>query len=253
MFAEERHQEILQRARENGRVDVASLATELDVTPETVRRDLSALERAGLVRRVHGGAIAIERLGFEPAVAARESLLTAEKARIAKAALAELPDSGAIVLDAGTTTRQLADMVPTDVELTVVVNSPLLATLLARRSNLTVMMLGGRVRGRTMAAVGDWATAALASIHVDVAFMATNGISVERGLTTPDHNEAATKAAMIAAARRTVLLADHTKIGNDYFARFGDLDAVDTFITDTGAETELVDEISEAGPRVVLA
>ncbi len=253
MFAEERHHEILQRARENGRVDVASLATELDVTPETVRRDLSALERAGLVRRVHGGAIAIERLGFEPAVAARESLLTAEKARIAKAALAELPDSGAIVLDAGTTTRQLADMVPTDVELTVVVNSPLLATLLARRSNLTVMMLGGRVRGRTMAAVGDWATAALASIHVDVAFMATNGISVERGLTTPDPNEAATKVAMIAAARRTVLLADHTKIGNDYFARFGDLDAVDTFITDTGAETELVDEISEAGPRVVLA
>ena len=253
MFAEERHQQILQRARENGRVDVASLATELDVTPETVRRDLSALERAGLVRRVHGGAIAIERLGFEPAVAARESLLTAEKARIAKAALAELPDSGAIVLDAGTTTRQLADMVPTDVELTVVVNSPLLATLLARRSNLTVMMLGGRVRGRTMAAVGDWATAALASIHVDVAFMATNGISVERGLTTPDPNEAATKVAMIAAARRTVLLADHTKIGNDYFARFGDLDAVDTFITDTGAETELVDEISEAGPRVVLA
>ena len=253
MFAEERHHEILQRARENGRVDVASLATELDVTPETVRRDLSALERAGLVRRVHGGAIAIERIGFEPAVAARESLLTAEKARIAKAALAELPDSGAIVLDAGTTTRQLADMVPTDVELTVVVNSPLLATLLARRSNLTVMMLGGRVRGRTMAAVGDWATAALASIHVDVAFMATNGISVERGLTTPDPNEAATKVAMIAAARRTVLLADHTKIGNDYFARFGDLDAVDTFITDTGAETELVDEISEAGPRVVLA
>jgi DeoR family fructose operon transcriptional repressor len=253
VFAEERHQEILQRARENGRVDVASLAVELDVTPETVRRDLSTLERAGLVRRVHGGAIAIERLGFEPAVSARESLLTAEKTRIGKAALAELPDSGAILLDAGTTTRQLADMVPTDVELTVVVNSPLLATILARRSNLTVIMLGGRVRGRTMAAVGDWATAVLASIHVDVAFMATNGISVERGLTTPDPTEAATKAAMIAAARRTVLLADHTKIGNDYFARFGDLDAVDTFITDTGAEAELADEISEAGPRVVLA
>jgi DeoR family transcriptional regulator, fructose operon transcriptional repressor len=253
LFAEERHQQIMQRARENGRVDVGSLAAELDVTPETVRRDLSALERAGLVRRVHGGAIAIERLGFEPAVAARESLLTAEKARIGKAALDELPDSGAILLDAGTTTRQLADIVPSDVELTVVVNSPLLATVLARRSNVTVMMLGGRVRGRTMAAVGDWATAALMTIHVDVAFMATNGISVERGLTTPDPTEAATKAAMIAAARRTVLLADHTKIGNDYFARFGDLDAIDTFITDTGAEAELVDEISEAGPRVVLA
>ena len=253
MFAEERHQEVLRRARENGRVDVASLAAELDVTPETVRRDLSALERAGLVRRVHGGAIPIERFGFEPAVATRESILTAEKARIGKAALAELPDSGAIVLDAGTTTRQLADLLPTDVELTVVVNSPLLATILARRSNLTVMILGGRVRGRTVAAVGDWATAALATIHVDVAFMATNGVSVERGLTTPDPTEAATKAAMIASARRTVLLADHTKMGNDYFARFGDLAAVDTFITDSGADAELVDEISEAGPRVVLA
>jgi DeoR family fructose operon transcriptional repressor len=135
----------------------------------------------------------------------------------------------------------------------VVVNSPQLATVLARRANVTVMMLGGRVRSRTMAVVDDWATTALAGIHADVAFMATNGISVERGLTTPDLTEAAVKRAIMAAARRTVLLADHTKIGIDYFARFGDLAAVDTFITDSGADAELVDEISEAGPRVVLA
>ncbi|HEY3143989.1 MAG TPA: DeoR/GlpR family DNA-binding transcription regulator [Acidimicrobiales bacterium] len=253
MFAEERHQEIVRRARENGRVDVATLSEELDVTPETVRRDLTALERAGHLRRVHGGAIAIERFGFEPAVSARETVLTAEKARIGKAALAELPEDGAIVIDAGTTTRQFIELLPTEIELTVVVNSPPLATLLARRSNVTVMLLGGRVRGRTLAAVGDWATAALGTIHVDVAFMATNGVSVERGLTTPDPAEAAVKRAMMTAARRTVLLADHTKIGNDYFARFGDLPDVDTFITDTGADAELVDEISEAGPRVVLA
>jgi DeoR family fructose operon transcriptional repressor len=223
------------------------------VTSETVRRDLTALERAGLVRRVHGGAIAIERLGFEPGVSARETVLTEEKARIGKAALAELPDDGAILIDAGTTTRQLAEMLPGDAELMVVVNSPQLATVLARRANVTVMMLGGRVRSRTMAVVDDWATTALAGIHADVAFMATNGISVERGLTTPDLTEAAVKRAIMAAARRTVLLADHTKIGIDYFARFGDLAAVDTFITDSGADAELVDEISEAGPRVVLA
>jgi DeoR family fructose operon transcriptional repressor len=253
VFAEERHQEIVRRAREAGRVDVASLSAELDVTPETVRRDLTALERAGLVRRVHGGAIAIERFGFEPAVSAREGVLTEEKSRIGKAALAELPDNGAIVVDAGTTTRQFVELLPTDIELTVVVNSPPLATILARRANVTVMMLGGRVRRRTLAVVDDWATSSLASVHVDVAFMATNGISVERGLTTPDPAEAAVKRAMIAAARRTVLLADHTKIGIDYFARFGDLPDVDTFITDTGAEDELVEEISEAGPRVVLA
>jgi DeoR family fructose operon transcriptional repressor len=253
VFAEERQQEIVRRAREAGRVDVASLSTELDVTPETVRRDLTALERVGLVRRVHGGAIAIERLGFEPAVSARETVLTAEKARIGKAALAELPDEGAIVIDAGTTTRQFAELLPSEVELMVVVNSPQLAMLLARRPNVTVMMLGGRVRSRTLAVVSNWATNALTGIHVDVAFMATNGISVERGLTTPDPAEAAVKRAMMGCARRTVLLADHTKIGNDYFARFGELPEVDTFITDTGAEAELVDEIAEAGPRVVLA
>jgi len=253
LFAEERHREIVRRARESGRVDVATLSAELDVTPETVRRDLTSLERAGLVRRVHGGAIPIERLGFEPAVAARETVLTAEKARIGKAALAELPKDGAIIVDAGTTTRQFLEQLPTDVELMVVVNSPPLATLLARWSNVTVMLLGGRVRGRTLAAVGEWTTAALAGIHADVAFMATNGISVERGLTTPDLTEAGAKRAMMAAARRTVLLADHTKIGNDYFARFGQLADVDTFITDSGADTELLDEISDAGPRVVLA
>jgi DeoR family fructose operon transcriptional repressor len=112
VFAEERHQEIVRRARGAGRVDVASLAAELDVTPETVRRDLTVLERAGHVRRVRGGAIPIERLGLEPAVSTRESVLVAEKERIAKAALAELPDEGAILLDAGTTTRRLAEGAP---------------------------------------------------------------------------------------------------------------------------------------------
>ena len=253
MYAEERQQAILRRAREAGRVEVASLAHELDVTPETVRRDLTVLERAGVVRRVHGGAVVIERLGFEPAVSARESVMTAEKERIAKAALGELPPEGAIILDAGTTTGRFAEALPTDRELTVVVNSPSLAAMLARRANLNVMMLGGRVRHRTLAVVDDWATAALARVHADVAFMATNGISVEHGLTTPNPAEAAVKRAMIGAARRTVLLADHTKIGNDYFAAFGALADVDVLITDTGADRELVEELSDAGPRVVMA
>jgi DeoR family fructose operon transcriptional repressor len=253
MYAEERQHAILQRARHTGRVDVASLAADLDVTPETVRRDLRALERTGLVRRVHGGAIVIERLGFEPGIQAREAVLTAEKERIAKVALAEVPDEGAIILDAGTTTARLAEILPTDRELTVVLNSPSLAAALGRRPNLTVMMLGGRVRTRTLAVVDDWATEMLTRIHVDVAFMATNGVSVEGGLTTPNPGEAAVKRAMIGAARRTVLLADHTKIGNDHFAWFGDLEQIDLFVTDSDADTELADQLAAAGPRVVLA
>ena len=94
VFAEKRHQKIVRRARLVGRVDVATLAEELEVTPETVRRDLTVLERSGLVRRVHGGAMVIERLGSEPGLSARNSLLMAEKERIAKLALAELPEDG---------------------------------------------------------------------------------------------------------------------------------------------------------------
>jgi DeoR family fructose operon transcriptional repressor len=253
MYAEERQREILIAARTEGRVDVVSLATQHGVTTETVRRDLTVLERAGLLKRVHGGAIPVERLGFEPGLSARDSVMTVEKERVAKAALAEVPEEGAILLDAGTTTRRLAEAIPTDRELTVVVNSPPLAVILASKPSVSVIMLGGRVRGRTLATVDDGALQPLRQLHVDVAFMATNGLSVERGLTTPDPAEASTKRAMIAAARRTILLADHTKVGNDYLARFGDLDDVDLFITDSGLDPTVYEELELAGLRVVRA
>ncbi|MFI5486110.1 MULTISPECIES: DeoR/GlpR family DNA-binding transcription regulator [Micromonospora] len=253
MYAEERQQEIVRLARSNGRVDVATLADTLQVTAETIRRDLTTLERAGVLRRVHGGAIPMERIGFEPALAARDSVLIEEKERIAKLALAEVPQEGAIILDAGTTTARLAEALPTDRELTVVVNSPVLATVLGTRPNLNVLLLGGRLRGRTLATVDDWALRPLADLYVDVAFLGTNGCSVERGLTTPDPAEAAVKRAMISAARRVVLLADHTKIGNDYFARFGSLSDLDLLITDLGVDAELASEVEAAGVRVVRA
>ncbi|HEY2948307.1 MAG TPA: DeoR/GlpR family DNA-binding transcription regulator [Micromonosporaceae bacterium] len=253
MYAEERQQEIARLARRNSRVDVMTLADELNVTAETIRRDLTVLERAGVLRRVHGGAIPVERIGFEPAVAARDAVLTAEKERIAKAALAEVPEEGAIILDAGTTTARLAQVLPNDRELTVVVNSPVLATILGPRPNITVLLLGGRLRGRTLAAVDDWALRPLADLYVDVAFMGTNGCSVERGLTTPDQAEAAVKRAMIAAARRVVVLADHTKVGNDNLARFGALSDVDVLITDSALDAELATDIEDAGVRVVCA
>lgn len=253
MYAEERQQHIVGLARTHGRVDVAELAAELSVTTETVRRDLTLLERQGVLRRVHGGAIPVERLGFEPALAARDGVMTAEKERIAKAALSEVPEEGAVLLDAGTTTARLADLLPTDRALTVVTNALPVASGLAHKPNLTVLVLGGRLRSRTLAAVDTWANNALADTFVDVAFLATNGLSVQRGLTTPDHAEATTKRAMIAAAHRVVLLADHTKVGVDHLARFGDLADVDTLITDSGLDERTAAEIEGAGPRVVRA
>ncbi|WP_116040553.1 DeoR/GlpR family DNA-binding transcription regulator [Amycolatopsis palatopharyngis] len=253
MYAQERQQRIVERARVDGRADVAELAAEFDVTTETVRRDLTVLERHGLLRRVHGGAIPVERLGFEPGLADRDAVMTAEKERIAKAALAEVPREGAILLDAGTTTARLAEILPNDRELTVVTNAVPLVASLAVRPQITVLLLGGKVRGRTMAAVEDWTLRALADTFVDVAFLGANGISAERGLTTPDTGEAAVKRAMIQAARRVVVLADHTKAGNDCLARFGELSEVDCLITDSGLDADLADRIASAGPKVVRA
>ncbi|GAB3828856.1 DeoR/GlpR family DNA-binding transcription regulator [Dactylosporangium cerinum] len=253
MYAEERQHEILRIAQARGRVEVAALSDELNVTAETIRRDLTTLERAGELRRVHGGAIPIERIGFEPALAMRDTVYIDEKERIAKLALSEVPDEGAIIVDAGTTTARLAQILPGDRELTVVVNSPVIATTIGTRKNLNVLVLGGRIRGKTLAAVDDWSLRPLAELYVDVAFLGTNGISVERGLTTPDPAEAAVKRAMIHAARRTVVLADHTKLGNDYLARFGELADLDLLITDSRADHDLVGDIEAAGVRVVLA
>ncbi|OLF16207.1 DeoR/GlpR family DNA-binding transcription regulator [Actinophytocola xanthii] len=252
MYAEERQQVILDRARLRGRVDVTALADEFAVTTETIRRDLTILERHGVVRRVHGGAIPVERLGFEPGLSTRESVMTAEKTRIAKAALAELPEEGSILLDAGSTTARFADELPTDRELTVVTHSVNIALSLSTRPNLTMMLVGGRLRSRTLATVDSWALQALHETFVDVAFMATNGISAERGLTTPDSAEAMIKRAAISSARRCVLLADHTKVGNDCFTRFAELSDIDTFITDVRVDRPTADEIANAGPRVVL-
>jgi DeoR family fructose operon transcriptional repressor len=253
MYAEERQQHILEHARAAGRVEVNALADALDVTPETVRRDLTILERHGVLRRVHGGAIPVERLGFEPGVETRSERFVAEKERIAKAALAHLPDEGTVLLDAGTTTLRLAEQLPRDRELTIVTNSLGIAALVAQHPNLSLYLLGGRVRGRTLAAVGSWVTSALSGVFVDVAFMGTNGLSVERGLTTPDQSEAAAKRAMIGAARRSVVLADHTKIGVDHFSRFADLSDIAALITDNGLDPETAAEIEARGPEVVLA
>lgn len=253
MYAAERHQEIARLARRDGRVDVAALAELLRVTTETVRRDLTVLERQGLLRRVHGGALPVARLRFEPGVAERAETMTVEKERIAAAALHHLPQGGSVLLDAGTTTIRLAELMPDDRELTVVTNALPIAMALTSRPLLTVLTVGGRVRGRTLAHVDRWALHSLSEISVDVAFMATNGISLERGLTTPDPAEATVKEAMVAAARRVVLLADHTKVGNDQFCRFAQVHDVDVLVSDSELDSDTVTAFEAEGLEVVRA
>ncbi len=195
----------------------------------------------------------VERFGYEPNVATREARFGPEKDRIAKAALEELPDGGSMIIDAGTTTVRFANMLPTDRKFTVVTHSLPVASALAPYPNITLHLLGGLVRGVTLAAVGEWAVRNVRDISVDVTFLGINAISLREGLATPDLAEAVVKRSLIQAARRTVLLADHSKFGGTDFAHVADLDDVDTIITDTDLDSDTAAEIEAAGPKVVLA
>lgn len=253
MYAPERQQRILEIARTQGRVEVLALSDDLGVTTETVRRDLTTLERRGAVRRVHGGALPVERLEVEPALATRTSQNAAAKRRIAARALDEIPAEGTILLDAGTTTRALAEMLPDRAGLTVITNSIDTAGVLHGHDHTSLYVLGGRVRGRTGATVGDWVTSALAGVCVDIALIGANGYSTTRGITTPDQAEAVAKRGMVRAARRAVVLADSTKAGDDHLHRFADIESIDLLITDTGLDVDTAHDLGAEGMEVVRA
>jgi DeoR family fructose operon transcriptional repressor len=253
MYAAERQQRILTEARRAGRVEVAALADSLGVAAETVRRDLTALERRGSLRRVHGGAIPVERLELEPSLATRTTRHSEVKRRIAARVLDELPSGGTVLLDSGSTTQALVELLPPDADLTVLTNSVPAAAVLATHPGVTLYLLGGRVRGTTAASVGEWATGALDGVTVDLAVLGTNGLSVARGLTTPDQAEALVKRAMVRAARRVVVATDSSKAGDDHLHRFATLEEVDVVVTDGDLADDVAAEIRSAGPEVVTA
>jgi len=186
MYAEERQQAIARLVTQRGRMSVNQLAREYDVTTETVRRDLSTLERMGLVRRVHGGVVPPASLSLiEAGLRERDQVNTESKGRIARAALDQLPPAGGtILLDAGTTTSRLASLLPPDHALTVITHGVPIAARLAGQRHIDLRLLPGRVRRTTQAAVGADTVAALSHLRVDVAFVGTNGITAEHGFTT---------------------------------------------------------------------
>jgi DeoR family fructose operon transcriptional repressor len=255
MYAEERQLAIAKLVGELGRVSVADIADRFDVTTETVRRDLSALERAGLVRRVHGGAVPPAAIAaLEPGVSEREQANTTQKHLIAQAALAQLPPPGATVLiDAGTTTSRLARALPADHRLTVTTHAVPVAARLATSPQIELHLLPGQVRPTTQAAVGADTVTALSRLRVDVCFLATNGISLTHGLSTPDHGEAAVKRAMVAAARRVICLADASKLGVEATHRFAELADIDVLVTDSGIDDDVKKALGASGIEVVIA
>lgn len=255
MYAEERQQAVAQLVAEHGRVSVAAIASEFDVTTETVRRDLTTLERLGLVRRVHGGAVPATALAvIESGLGERDQANTAAKDAIAHAALEFLPPAeGVLLVDAGTTTSRVARILPRDLPLTVVTHAVPVAARLAGKAQVYLHLLPGRVRTTTQAAVGVDTVRALERLRADVAFIGTNGLSLDHGLSTPDRDEAATKHAMVAASRQVVCLADSTKIGAEAPVRFAVLSEVDVLVTDAGLREPDRSRLEDAGIEVVVA
>ncbi|MBU8825481.1 DeoR/GlpR family DNA-binding transcription regulator [Mycolicibacterium goodii] len=250
-FPDERHAEVLRLLDAERRVESAQLAGRFGVSAECVRKDLAHLEQLGLLRRVHGGAVPAVSSRTEPDVADRIENAEAKSA-IAQHALRYVADGATLLLDAGSTTLRLAEKLPVAAELVVYTNAVPVATTLLNRG-ITTVLLGGRIRQPTMAAVGALTAEALASINVDVAFLGTNALSLDRGLTTPDPEESTVKRHMLAAAGQRVFLVDSSKFGRHSQARHAKLSDVDVLITDDGADVGVRKRLRAAGITVEVA
>lgn len=261
MYAMERQKLIERELRDVGRVSVVDLARRFDVTTETVRRDLDRLESLGSLRRVHGGAVDIGRASTaEPPLTERRERHGDAKRAIAAAAVDLLgPDfRGSVFLDAGTTSAAVAALLPEALGagiggVEVVTHSLEAAHVLSADDRLSLTTIGGRVRGVTAAAVGAHTVRTIGQLRPDLAFVGTNGLSAGFGLSTPDPDEAAVKAAIIQSARRVVLVADAAKFGEELLVRFAQLDEIDVLVTDAAPPADLAEALADADVEVRVA
>lgn len=264
MYAMERQQLIERLLGESGRVAVVDLARRFDVTTETIRRDLAALEEAGALVRVHGGAVAKDADSTsEPSVGERASRHGEAKAAIARRALTALGEGfqGSIFVDAGTTTAAVAAHLPERLgpahpvgrRVEVVTHSLTIAPVLAALDEVSLTVVGGRIRGVTAAAVGAETVAAVQRMRPDIAFIGTNGVSAGFGLSTPDPDEASVKTAIMRSARRTIVLADASKHDRELLVTFAALDDIDVLVTDAAPQGDLAAALADADVEVWIA
>lgn len=255
MLARQRQSAILDLVRRHGGVRVSDLVREFQVSDMTIRRDLETLDRHGLLSKVHGGATTLTPGSTdEPGFAAKSMRQQAEKEAIAARAAALVSPRTAIALSAGTTTWSLARRLLDVAGLTVVTNSVPVAEVFYHngRSDQTVMLTGG-IRTPSDALVGPFAVTAIHSLNLDQLFLGVHGVSARSGFTTPNLMEAETDRALVAAARRLVVLADHTKWETVGISTIAALEEADTLVTDDGLPTAARETLAESVGEVLLA
>ena len=246
-FPSARHHEITEALARDGFVDAAALSASLGVAGETVRKDLITPEGEGPLRRTHGGAAPVNALSCEPDVV-QPTEFASKEVRITKPTRKHPRRDAAVLLDAGATVAALVDLIQDDRNLILFTHALTTAVAPAKRPGLVVYTLGGRVpgddvrRGRRMGLA-----VAGRALMVDVAFLGANGVSLERGLTTPDPYEAAVKRLMVQGASRRVLLADRSTFGHASACRFAELDDRCYVITDRRLDPAVVELLTGRG------
>lgn len=240
---------ILDRVSESGNVDVVELAEALGVSGATVRRDLQSLSASGLLVRTHGGAVAND-VGDELPVRMKAARRQGEKRRIGLAAAALIPDGAVVGMTGGSTALELARALTARRGITIVTNALDIALELSGHNGIRLVVIGGIVR-HSLELVGPAAESMLANYHLDLAFIGVDGLTVEDGCTTYDEMEAQTDLAFLRRARRSVVIADSSKIGKVTFARISALTEVSEVVTDRGADPAHLEALRGAGVHVV--
>jgi DeoR/GlpR family transcriptional regulator of sugar metabolism len=251
MLPADRLQVITDLVRERGSVRGRDLVQALGVTDETIRRDLVRLAELGVVRRAHGGAVAL-RPSDETDTALRLREHANEKLAIGRRAAELVADGSSIILDSGTTTLCLARALHGKRDLVVVTTAVTNAIELVGKPGTTVIMTGGVIRPSTFGASGQLAAATLRGLHVDQVFLAIHSVSVEGGLTYPLLEEVDAKRAMIEAASQVTLLADHSKFGRQALVRVAPITVVDRIVTTPGIDPVEAAAIRELGIELII-
>jgi DeoR family transcriptional regulator, aga operon transcriptional repressor len=246
----DRLETILEELTARGSVDVSELCERLGVSAATVRRDLQLLADQRFLARTHGGAVA-QGVLYELPLRYKAARHQEQKSRIAQEAVGRVHDGAALGLTGGTTTTEVARRL-VDRQLTVVTNALNIASELAIRPNVKLVVTGGFARPESYELVGPLAEQSLAGLYLDLAFIGVDGISAAHGLTTHHEVEAHTNRALIERAHRVIVVADSSKIGAVAFARICELSRIDELITDTGADPDVLRTIAEADVEVTM-
>lgn len=247
MLAAERRNKILDLLKASQAVTVSEFCEILESSEATIRRDLTLLENEGKLERTHGGALFSEnKLNSEDKVKSRESMAVYEKLGIAQQAFSLIEDHDSLILDAGTTTLELAKLIgQSKLYLTIITNSTIVFSELIENPNVELIMLGGRVRSNTLAVVGTVADEMLKRFHVDKVFLGTNGITLDNGLSTSDLDEAQIKRTMLTMAKQRIVLADNSKFNKVFMNQIAPLSMIDVVVTDQHTDDEQLDAIEK--------